>query len=91
MSLVEAGSRDGAVVRALTFHHWARVRFPDSVSYVVGRPCLERFFSGYSGVYLASKTNLSKFQLDLALKMALISTGRRGVKFVVNERLNSPV
>ena len=27
-------------------------------------PCSERFFSGYSGVPLSSKTNISKFQFD---------------------------
>ena len=49
----------------------ARVRFPDSASFmwvefVVGsRPCSERFFSGYSGFPISSKTNTSKFQFDL--------------------------
>ena len=33
------------------------------VEFVVGsRPCSERFFSGYSGFPLSSKTNISKFQ-----------------------------
>ena len=33
---------------------------------VVGsRPCSERFFSGYSGFRLSSKTNISKSQFDL--------------------------
>ena len=33
--------------------------------FVVGsRPCYERFFSGYSGFPLFSKTNISKFQFD---------------------------
>ena len=36
------------------------------VEFVVGsRPCSERFFSGYSGFPLSSKTNMSKFQFDL--------------------------
>ena len=36
------------------------------VEFVVGsRPCSERFFSGYSGFPLSSKTNISKFQFDL--------------------------
>ena len=36
------------------------------VKFVVGsRPCSERFFSGYSGFALSSKTNISKFQFDL--------------------------
>ena len=34
--------------------------------FVVGsRVCSERFFSGYSGFLLSSKTNTSKFQFDL--------------------------
>ena len=36
------------------------------VEFVVGSlPCSERFFSGYSGFPLSSKTNISKFQFDL--------------------------
>ena len=36
------------------------------VEFVVGsRPCSERFFSGYSGFPLSSKTNISKFRFDL--------------------------
>ena len=36
------------------------------VEFVVGScPCSERFFSGYSGFTLSSKTNTSKFQFDL--------------------------
>ena len=36
------------------------------VEFVIGsRLCSERFFSGYSGFPLSSKTNISKFQLDL--------------------------
>ena len=31
---------------------------------VASRPCSEKFFSGYSGFPLASKTNISKFQFD---------------------------
>ena len=35
------------------------------VEFVVGSlPCCERFFSGYSGFPLSSKTNISKFQFD---------------------------
>ena len=35
------------------------------VEFVVGfLPCSERFFSGYSGFPLSSKTNISKFQFD---------------------------
>ena len=47
------GSRDGAVVRALASHQCGY------------RPCFERFFSGYSGFPLSSKTNISKFQYGL--------------------------
>ena len=36
-----------------------------SVEFVVGSlPCSERYFSGYSGFPLSSKTNISKFQFD---------------------------
>ena len=36
------------------------------VEFVVGsHPCSERFFVGYSGFPLSSKTNSSKFQFDL--------------------------
>ena len=36
------------------------------VEFVVSSlPCFERFFSGYSGFPLSSKTNTSKFQFDL--------------------------
>ena len=64
------GSRDGAVVRALTSHQCG----PGSVrglgvmwvEFVVGSlPCSERFFSGYSSFLLSSKTNISKFQFNL--------------------------
>ena len=35
------------------------------VEFVVGSlPCSERFFYGYSGFLLSSKTNISKFQFD---------------------------
>ena len=48
-----------------------RVRFLDSASYIWVEfvagfcPCSERFFSGYSGLPLSSKTNISKFQFVL--------------------------
>ena len=35
------------------------------VEFVGSRPCSERFFSGYSGFSLYSKTNTFKFQFDL--------------------------
>ena len=44
----------------------SRTRRQMWVEFVVGsRPCSERFFSGYSGFPLSSKTNTSKFQIDL--------------------------
>ena len=44
----------------------SRTRRQMWVEFVVGsRPCSERFFSGYSGFPLSSKTNISKFQLTL--------------------------
>ena len=44
----------------------SRVRRHMWVEFVVGSlPCSERFFSGYSGFPLSSKTNISKFQFDL--------------------------
>ena len=47
----------------------APAQIPASTSYVgefvVGSlPCSERFFSGYSGFPLSSKTNISKSQFD---------------------------
>ena len=42
------------------------------VEFVVGsRPCSERFFSGYSGFPLFSKTYISKFKFDLDYYQAL--------------------
>ena len=42
------------------------------VEFVVGSlPCSERFFSGYSGFPLSSKTNTPKFQFDLERKDTL--------------------
>ena len=42
------------------------------IEFVVGSfPCPERFFSGYSGFPLSSKTNISKFQFDLDYCQAL--------------------
>ena len=70
-SKTNALSRDGTVVRALAFHQCgpgfdSRSRCHMWVEFVVGsRPCSERFFSGYSGFPLSSKTNTSKFQFDL--------------------------
>ena len=64
-----AGSKGGAVVRALASHQcgiesWRRRHM--WVEFVVGSlPCSERFFSGYSGFPLSLKTNTFKFQFDL--------------------------
>ena len=42
------------------------------VEFVVGSiPCFERFFSGYAGFLLSSKTNIFKFQFDLDYGQAL--------------------
>ena len=42
------------------------------VEFLVGSlPCSERFFSGYSGFLLSSKTNISKFQFYLDYSQAL--------------------
>ena len=42
------------------------------IEFVVGSlPCSERFFSGYSGFLVSSKTNISKFQFDLDYCQAL--------------------
>ena len=56
------GSWDGVVLRELASHQCG----PGSIRSVAGsRPCSERFFSGYSGFPLSSKTNIFKFQFDL--------------------------
>ena len=45
------------------FKSWLRRHM--CVKFVAGSlPCSERFFSGYSGFPLSSKTNISKFQFD---------------------------
>ena len=57
------GSRDGVVVRALASHQCDPMMW---VEFAVGSLlCSERFFSGYSGFPLSSKTNISKSQFDL--------------------------
>ena len=58
----ELGSREVAVVRALAFHQCGPGFLPGLgikwVEFVGGsRPCSKRFFSGYSGFPLYSKTN----------------------------------
>ena len=55
-----------------TFNVWRTLtinprcnHFIQPVPFVVGSlPCSERFFSGYSGFPLSSKTNIFKFQFD---------------------------
>ena len=64
------GSRDGTVVEHLpptqTSHQCGPGSIQMWVEFVVGsRPFSERFFSGYTGFPLSSKTNISKFQFDL--------------------------
>ena len=68
-----AEHRDGAVVRVLTPTNEAQVQIPALMPYdndmwvvfVVGYlPCSERFFSGFSGFPLSSKTNISKFKFE---------------------------
>ena len=62
------GSRDSTVVRALTSHQCDLGLIPGLgvihvymwVDFFVGsRPCSDRFFTGYCGFPLASKTNIS--------------------------------
>ena len=53
------------------------------VEFFVGsRPCSERFFSGYSGFPLSSKTNITKFKFDLESE---------GHRFVSRNRLFSVI
>ena len=64
----EQGWRSGESTRLLSM--WpgfdSRTQHHMWVEFVVGsRPCSERFFSGYSGFPLSSKTSTSKFQFDL--------------------------
>jgi len=67
--VVEQGSRDGAVVKVLASH--SRTRRPMWVEFVVGSMysvlCFKRFFSGYAGFALSSKTNIFKFQFYLGM------------------------
>ena len=69
------GSRVGAVVRALVSHQCvpsvfhSRTRRHMWVEFVVDSLlCSERFFSGFSGFPLSSKTNISKFHFDLDVR-----------------------
>ena len=67
VSREEQGWRSGESTRLPPmwpgFESWRRRHM--WVEFVVGSlPCSERFFSGYSGFPLSSKTNISKFQFD---------------------------
>ena len=63
--ILRRGARDGAVVRALTSTNVAQDRHHMWVEFVVGSLlCSQRFFSGYSGFSLSSKTNICKLQFD---------------------------
>ena len=61
-SVTREGSGDGTVVRALASHQSGPGSIPG---------CSERFFSGFSGFPLSSKTDISKFQFDLDYCQAL--------------------
>ena len=53
------------------------------VEFVVGsRPCSERFFSGYSGFPLSSKTNISKYQFDPECTTTVVTSSRAHWCFV---------
>jgi len=66
MRFGEQGWRSGESARFPPPGFDSRSRYHMWVEFVVGsRPCSERFFSGYSGFPLSSKTNTSKFQLVL--------------------------
>ena len=59
----------------------SRTRRQMWVEFVVGsRPCSERFFSGYSGFPLSSKTNIFKFQFDLEFEGHRFVSADRTVK-----------
>ena len=68
------GSRVGAVVRALASHQCVpgSIPGPGVISgltlLLVLLLCSERFFSGYCGFPLSSKTNISNFQFDLDVR-----------------------
>ena len=68
--LGEQGWRSGESARLLLMCPGfdSRTRRLMWVGFGVGSlPCSERFFSGYSGFPLSSKTNISKFQFELEL------------------------
>ena len=55
-------------MRALAFHQCDPGSIPARVEFVVGSPKAPRVFSGFSGVAPSTKTNISKFQLDQAIR-----------------------
>ena len=64
------GSKGGTVLTSLASHQCGLASTPviDAIIELIfagSLPCFERFFSGYSGFPLFSKTNTSKFQFDL--------------------------
>ena len=66
------------MVKALSSHQCVPGSIPGpgvicrlSLLLVLFLACSERFFSGYSGFPLSSKTNISKFQLDMEFCQAL--------------------
>ena len=70
----ELGWRSGESTRLPPMWPWFKSQRQHHmwVEFVVGSlPCSKRFFSGYSGFPLSSKTNISKFQFDQ-------ESGRRG-------------
>ena len=70
MVLGRKGWRSGESARLLAPTNVARVQIPTSTPYVsyvccwFRVLCSRRFFSGYSGFSLSSKTDISKFQFD---------------------------
>ena len=74
MAFGEQGWRSGESARHSPMCPWfdSRTQRHICVEFVVGSLlCSERFFSGYSGFPLSSKTNISKFQFDLDYCQAL--------------------
>ena len=49
--------------------------------------CSERFFSGYSGSPLSSKTNISKFQFDLGMHGHVLNEFLRTPKWSVGKQI----
>ena len=84
------GSRDGAVMMQWSAAtNVARIRFPDSASYVGWVCCwfsslLRGFFSGFSGFPPSIKTNISKFQFHLLVKRIWLYPYRKCAIKVLN-------